>query len=79
MHVAATATLRPNQPKLVWRAGEDGVEHAFAKAPGVTRTLCGAPIVAERLAWPKKTRHETCDLLSKGCTWSEIRALHGDV
>ena len=72
------ATIRPADRKLVWRAGRDGVEHAHDKAPGTTRTLCGQPVIAERLAWPKQSRDETCDLLSKGCTWSEIRAMHGD-
>lgn len=74
--MAGSATLRPADRKLIWRAGADQIEHAHE--PKATRTLCNQPIVAERLAWPKRERHEVCDLLAKGCTWSEIRAMHGD-
>jgi hypothetical protein len=39
-----------------WIAGRDGIAHAHVSG----RTLCRAPSIAERFAWPTVTRCTAC-------------------
>jgi hypothetical protein len=42
--------------RVRWIAGRDGMAHAHVSG----RTLCHAPSIAERFAWPTVTRCTAC-------------------
>ena len=64
--------------RLTWRAGSDRVAHAHRSR--YSRTLCGSPIVLERLAWPAFRRCRACESLAADLApvpEGEARALWG--
>lgn len=54
--------MTQQQTRLDWRAGADLIAHAFT--PRTPRTLCGKPVVLERLAHPEQRRCLTCTALA---------------
>lgn len=66
--------------RIRWTALRDGIAHAHA--PGLPRTLCGQPAVAERDAWPTFRRCLACVALEADLrspvSEAENRMLWGD-
>jgi hypothetical protein len=54
-----TTATRPK-----WIAGRDGTAHAHRA--GYPRTVCGAPRVDERFAWPRTSRCLRCVAITEG-------------
>lgn len=44
--------------RIRWLAGRDGIAHG--RRPNAPRTLCNAPAIPERMAWPEVTRCFDC-------------------
>ena len=42
--------------RIRWTAGPDGIAHAHVSG----RTMCHVPSIAERFAWPARTRCAAC-------------------
>lgn len=49
--------------EVTWRAHFDGIGHALLKGPGITRYVCNRRAIAERFAWPVKSRCRECVVL----------------
>lgn len=47
-------------PGMRWQAQRDGVGHLLPRTPGYTRYLCNRMPVADRFAWPVRSRCERC-------------------
>jgi hypothetical protein len=75
MPVTASAARMP-APRVTWRAGSDRIAHAHVKR--ATRTLCGVPVLDERLAWPKFRNCMVCSAAVDQISESELRLLDGN-
>ena len=73
------AAANPQTPIAVtWRAGRDGIGHALPyhapRGHPPTRYLCNGMVIAERYAWPVKSKCPTCVAAVEGTIAAETEA-----